>query len=160
MHTQARLQNQLKALMGRETDIAKRFTSYQAEVAIEWNQWIGEREELNNQIEELQAYEEDLTHTIGTAQEWLQNCHENMEEAKGQVLQLTESLIDVYGGYLHRGDESLGRHAPALAPHLPKALFKVYSSLGGNWWSRNIGEGFFLYYYFFYFHFVEVCFNL
>ncbi|KAH0716583.1 hypothetical protein KY290_012739 [Solanum tuberosum] len=38
MHTQARLQNQLKASMGRETDIAKRFTSYQAEVAIERNQ--------------------------------------------------------------------------------------------------------------------------
>ncbi|KAH0647861.1 hypothetical protein KY290_033848 [Solanum tuberosum] len=104
MHTHARLQNQLKALMGRETDIAK----------------------------QLQAYEEDLTHTIGTAQEWLQNCHENMEEAKGQVLQLTESLIDVYGGYLHRSDESLGRLARALVPHLPKALFKVYSSLGGN----------------------------
>ncbi|KAH0773399.1 hypothetical protein KY290_010536 [Solanum tuberosum] len=110
--------------MGRETDIAKRFTSYQAEVAIERNQWMGEREELHNQIEELQAHEEDLTHTVGTTQEWLQNCHENMEEAKGQVLQLIESLIDVYGGYLHRSDESLGRHA--------RALFKVYSSLGGN----------------------------
>ncbi|KAH0773667.1 hypothetical protein KY290_010804 [Solanum tuberosum] len=112
--------------------IAKRFTSYQAEVAIERNQWMGEREELHNQIEELQAHEEDLTHTIGTTQEWLQNCHENMEEAKGQVLQLTESLIDVYGSYLHRSDESLGRHGRALAPHLPKDLFKVYSSLGGN----------------------------
>ncbi|KAH0698805.1 hypothetical protein KY284_013020 [Solanum tuberosum] len=113
-------------------DIAKRFTSYQAEVTIERNQWMGEREELHNQIEELQAHEEDLTHTVGTTQEWLQNYHENMEEAKGQVLQLIESLIDVYGGYLHRSDESLGRHARALAPHLPKALFKVYSSLGGN----------------------------
>ncbi|KAH0714947.1 hypothetical protein KY284_007852 [Solanum tuberosum] len=133
MHTHARLQNQLKASMGRETDIAKRFTSYQAKVAIERNQWMGEREELHNQIEELQAHEEDLTHMVDTTQEWLQNCHENMEEANGQVLQLTESLIDVYGGYLHRSDESLGRHARALAPQLPKALFKVYSSLGGNW---------------------------
>ncbi|KAG5585922.1 hypothetical protein H5410_046356 [Solanum commersonii] len=53
MHTQTRLQNQLKASMGRETDIAKRFTSYQAEVAIERNQWMGEREELHNQTEEL-----------------------------------------------------------------------------------------------------------
>ncbi|KAG5619939.1 hypothetical protein H5410_005157 [Solanum commersonii] len=108
MHTQARLQNQLKALMGQETDIAKLFTSYQAEVTIERNQWMGEREELYNQIEELQAHEEDLTHMVGTTQEWLKNCHENMEEAKGQVLQLTESLIDVYGGYLHLSDESLG----------------------------------------------------
>ena len=55
-----------------------------------------------------------------------------MEEAKGQVLQLTESLIDVYSGHLHRSDESLGREARALAPHLPKALFKVNISLGGN----------------------------
>ncbi|KAH0702039.1 hypothetical protein KY285_016317 [Solanum tuberosum] len=93
---------------------------------------MGEREELHNQIEELQAHEEDLTHTVGTTQEWLQNCHENMEEAKGQVLELKESLIDVYGGYLHRSDESLGRNARALAPHLLKALFKVYSSLRGH----------------------------
>ncbi|KAH0681021.1 hypothetical protein KY284_022106 [Solanum tuberosum] len=132
MHTHARLQNQLKDSMGRETDITKRFTSYQVEVAIEINQWIGEREELHNQIEELQAHEEDLTHTISTTQELLQNCHENMEEAKGQMLQLTESLIDVYGGYLYRRDKSLGRHERAPALHLSKALFKVYSSLGGN----------------------------
>ncbi|KAG5612906.1 hypothetical protein H5410_024187 [Solanum commersonii] len=132
MHTQARLQNQLKASMERETDIVKCFTSYQVKVAIERNQWMGEREVLHNQIEELQAHEEDLTHTVSTTQEWLQNCHENMEEAKGQVLQLTESLIDTYGGYLHRIDESLGRHTRALALHLPKVLFKVYSSLGGN----------------------------
>jgi len=93
---------------------------------------MGEREELHNQIEERQAHEEELTDTVGTTQEWLQNYHENMEEAKAQVLQVTESLIDVYGGYLHRSDESLGRDARALAPHLPKGLFKVYSSLGGN----------------------------
>ncbi|KAG5569988.1 hypothetical protein H5410_059754 [Solanum commersonii] len=117
--------------MGRETDIAKRFTSYQAEVAIERNQWMGEREELHNQIEELQAYEEDLTHTVGTTQEWLQNCHENMEEAKGQVLKLTESLIDVYGGYLHRVMR-VRSTCTQIAPYLPKALFKVYSSLGRN----------------------------
>ncbi|KAH0638257.1 hypothetical protein KY289_038172 [Solanum tuberosum] len=123
----------LKALWSnKRRNIAKRFTSYQAEVAIKRNQWMGEREELYNQIEELQAHEEDLTDTVGITQEWLQNCHENMKEAKGQVLQLTKSLIDVHGGYLHRSDESLGRHARALAPHLPKALFKVYSSLGGN----------------------------
>lgn len=56
-----------------------------------------------------------------------------MEEAKGQELQLTKNLTDAYGGYLHQSDESLGQHARALAPHLPKALFKVYSSLRGNW---------------------------
>ncbi|KAH0725610.1 hypothetical protein KY284_001475 [Solanum tuberosum] len=122
----------IKSFDGTRNRQAKRYTSYQAEVAIERNQWMGEHEELHNQIEELQAHEEDLTHTVGTTQEWLQNCHENMEEAKGQVLQLTESLIDVHGGYLHRSDESMGRHACALAPYLPKALFNVYSSLGGN----------------------------
>ncbi|KAG5620794.1 hypothetical protein H5410_006012 [Solanum commersonii] len=52
-------------------------------------------------------------------------------EAKGQVLQLTESLIDVYGGYLHRSDESLGQHVRALAPHLPKALrTEIFKHLG------------------------------
>ncbi|KAH0722352.1 hypothetical protein KY290_005029 [Solanum tuberosum] len=49
-------------------NIAKRFTSYQAEVAIKRNQWMGERDELHNQIEEFQAHEEDLTHTVGTTQ--------------------------------------------------------------------------------------------
>ena len=118
--------------MGRERDIANRFTLYQAEVAIERNQWMEEREEFHNQIEELQAHEEHLSDTVITTEEWLQNCHENMEKAKEQVLQLIESLINAYGGHLHRSDESLGREARALAPHLPKALFKVYSSLGGN----------------------------
>ena len=132
IHAQATLQNQLKASMGRERDIANRFTLYQAEVATERNQWMEEREEFHNQIEELQAHEEHLSDTVITTKEWLQNCHENIEEAKGQVLQLKESLIDVYGSHLHRSDESLGREARALAPHLPKALFKVYSSLGGN----------------------------
>ena len=132
IHVQARLQNQLKASMGRERDIANRFTLYQAEVATERNQWMEERKEFHNQIEELQAHEEHLSDTVITTKEWLQNCHENIEEAKGQVLQLTESLIDVYSGHLHRSDESLGRETRALAPHLPKALFKVYSSLGSN----------------------------
>ena len=132
IHAQARLQNQLKASMGRERDIANRFTLYQAEVAIERNQWMKEREEFHNQIEELQAHEEHLSDAVLTTEEWLQKYHENIEEAKGQVIQLKESLIDVYGGHLHRSDESLSREAHALAPHLPKALFKVYSSLGGN----------------------------
>ena len=129
---QARLQNQLKASMGRERDIANRFTLYQAEVVTERNQLMEQREEFHNQIEELQAHEEHLSDTVITTEEWLQNCHENMDEAKGQVLQLTESLIDVYSGHLHPSDESLGREARALALHLPKALFKIYSSLGGN----------------------------
>ncbi|KAG5609585.1 hypothetical protein H5410_020866 [Solanum commersonii] len=110
--------------MGRERDIAKCFTLYQAEVATETNQWMGGHDELHNQIEELQKHEKNLNHVVSTTQEWLQNCHENMEEAKGQVLQLRESLIDVHGGYLHRSDENLGQHACALAPYLPKALFK------------------------------------
>ncbi|KAH0644719.1 hypothetical protein KY284_032603 [Solanum tuberosum] len=91
---------------------------------------MGEHDELHNQIEELQTQKDNLNHAVGTIQELLQNCHENMEEAKGHVLQLTESLIDVYGGYLHRSDEGLGPQARALALHLPKSLFKVYSSLG------------------------------
>ena len=86
IHAQARLQNLLKASMGRERDIANRFTLYQAEVATERNQWMGESEEFHNQIEELQAHEEHLSDTVITTEEWLQNCHENMEEAKGQVL--------------------------------------------------------------------------
>ena len=40
IHAQARLQNQLKASMGRERDIANRFTLYQAKVATERNQWM------------------------------------------------------------------------------------------------------------------------
>ena len=52
-------------------------------------------------IEELQAYKEHLSDAIVTTEEWLQNCHGNIEEAKGLVLQLTESLIDVYGVHLH-----------------------------------------------------------
>ncbi|TMX01601.1 hypothetical protein EJD97_024168 [Solanum chilense] len=118
--------------MGRKRDITNCFTLYQAEVETERNQWMEEREEFHNQIEELQAHEEHLSDAVVITEEWLQNCHENMEEAKGQVLQLTESLIDVYGGHLHRSDEILGQEACALAPHMPKALFKVYSSLGGN----------------------------
>ncbi|XP_027768526.1 uncharacterized protein LOC114074739 [Solanum pennellii] len=125
IHAQSRLQNQLKASMERERHIANRFTLYEAEVVTERNQWMEEREEFHNQIEELQAHEEHLSDAVVTTEEWLQKCHENVEEAKGQVLQLTESLIDVYGGHLHRSDESLGRESRALAPHLPKALFKA-----------------------------------
>ncbi|KAG5589382.1 hypothetical protein H5410_039896 [Solanum commersonii] len=54
------------------------------------------------------------------------------EEGQRTSASTDRSLIDVYGGYLHRSDESLGRHARALALHMPKALFKVYFSLGGN----------------------------
>ncbi|KAK4723221.1 hypothetical protein R3W88_013454 [Solanum pinnatisectum] len=86
---------------------------------------MGERDELHNQIEELQAQEEDLNQTVGTTQEWF--------------------LIDVYGGYLHRSYESLGRHTHALAPHLPKALFKVYSSLGAIDDQEILEKGFFYY---------------
>ena len=60
IHAQTRLQNQLKASMGRETDIANHFTLYQAEVATKRNQWMEESEEFHNQIEELQAYEEHM----------------------------------------------------------------------------------------------------
>ena len=68
---QARLQNQLKASMGRERDIANRFTLYQEEVATQRNQWMEEREEFHNQIEELQAHEEHLSDTVITTEEWL-----------------------------------------------------------------------------------------
>ena len=94
--------------MGRERDIANRFTFYQAEVATERNQWMKEHEEFNK-IEELQAHEKHLGDAVVTTKEWLQNCHENMEKTKGQVLQLRESLIDNYDGHLNRSDKSLGR---------------------------------------------------
>ncbi|KAG5570028.1 hypothetical protein H5410_059794 [Solanum commersonii] len=78
--------------MGRETDIAKRFTSYQRKSrSRETNGWG--REELHNQIKSFEAYEEDLTHTVGTTQEWLRELsRENMEEAKGQVLKADREL--------------------------------------------------------------------
>ena len=41
-----------------------------------------ECEDFHNQIEELQAHEEHMSDAIFTTEEWLQNCHENMEEAK------------------------------------------------------------------------------
>ncbi len=46
------------------------------------------------------------------------------------MLQLTESLIDVYGVHVHWSEKILGREVRALVPHLPKALFKVNISLG------------------------------
>ena len=41
--------------------------------------------EIHNQIEELQAQEEHLNDAVVTTQEWLKNCHENMEKDKEQV---------------------------------------------------------------------------
>ena len=55
-----------------------------------------------------------------------------MNEAKEQVLRLKDILVEVYAGYLHRDDESLGEQARVLAPHLPEALSSIYSSLGGQ----------------------------
>ena len=50
IHAQARLQNLLKASMGRERDITNRFTLYQADVATERNESMEESEECHNQI--------------------------------------------------------------------------------------------------------------
>ena len=69
IHVQARLQNQLKASMGRERDIANHFTLYHAEVAAERNQWMEEREEFRNQIEEHQAHEVHLSDEVVTTEE-------------------------------------------------------------------------------------------
>ena len=69
IHAQARLQTQLKTSMGRERDIANRFTFYQAEVATERNQWMEEREEFRNQIEEHQAHEVHLSDEVVTTEE-------------------------------------------------------------------------------------------
>ena len=115
--------------MEREREIARRFTTFQKEVEVEKNQWMTERQALHYQINDLHKQEEDLKHTVRTTQHWVQNCHESMIEARGEVLQLSETLINVYAKYLHQGDENLGRQARALAPHLPKALSRIYSSL-------------------------------
>ncbi|KAK4370470.1 hypothetical protein RND71_009945 [Anisodus tanguticus] len=55
-----------------------------------------------------------------------------MEGDKRRVFQLKETLINDYGVYLHRNEESLGRQACVLAPHLPTTLSGIYSSLGGQ----------------------------
>ena len=127
--TQSKLQAQLKASMEREREIARRFTTFQKEVEAKENQWMTERQALHYQIDDLHEREEDLKHTIRTTQHCVRNCHKSMIEARGEVLQLSETLINVYAKYLHQGDENLGRQARALAPHLPKALSRIYSSL-------------------------------
>ena len=73
-----------------------------------------------------------MTHEVNTAHHWLRNCYDNMDEARDRILQLRDELNNVYARYLHQNDERLGRQARALAPHLPKALTKVYKGLGDN----------------------------
>ncbi|KAG5581715.1 hypothetical protein H5410_052342 [Solanum commersonii] len=133
MCAQSKLQNQVKASVEREREIARRFSAYQAEYETERGQRIAERDALHFQIEELQEQGENLTHEVNTTRHWLQNCYDNMNEAKDRVLQLRDALNDVYASYLHRNNERLGQQARALAPHLPKALARIYSGLRGGW---------------------------
>ena len=70
IHVQARLQNQLKTSIGRERGIANRCILYQAEMTTERNQWMEEREEFHNRIEDLQAHEEHLSDAVVTTEEW------------------------------------------------------------------------------------------
>jgi len=130
--TQSKLHNQVKASMEREREIARRFSAYQVECEVERGQRIAERDALHHQIEELQEQRENLTHEVNTTRHWLQNCYDNMNEARDRVLQLRDALNDVYAGYLHQNDERLGRQARVLAPHLPKALARIYKGLGDD----------------------------
>ncbi|KAH0752502.1 hypothetical protein KY285_005650 [Solanum tuberosum] len=93
---------------------------------------IAERDALHLQIEELQEQRENLTHEVNTTRHWLHNCYDIMNEARDRVLQLRDALNDVYAGYLHQNDERLGRQARVLAPHLPKALARIYKGLGDD----------------------------
>ncbi|KAG5595036.1 hypothetical protein H5410_036268 [Solanum commersonii] len=79
--------------MGREADIASVSHKYQARSHDREKPMDGGREELHNQAKSLRAYEEDLTHTVGTTFEnGCEIIRENMEEAKGQVLKLAREL--------------------------------------------------------------------
>ena len=118
--------------MEREREIARRFSAYQADCEIERGQRIAERDALHLQIEELQEQRENLTHEVNTAHHWLQNCYDNMDEARDRILELRDELNNVYARYLHHNDERLGRQARALAPYLPKALAKIYKGLGDD----------------------------
>ena len=91
-----------------------------------------QRDALHLQIEELQEQRENLTHEVNTAHHWLQNCYDNMDEARDRILQLRDELNNVYARYLHQNDERLGQQAHALAPYLPKALAKIYKGLGDD----------------------------
>ena len=81
--------------MEREREIARHFSAYQADCEIEIGQRIGERDALHLQIEELQEQRENLTHEVNTAQHWLLNCYDNMDEARDRILQLRDELNNV-----------------------------------------------------------------
>ena len=71
--------------MEREREIARRFSTYQADCEIERGQRIAERDALHLQIEELQEQRENLTHEVNTAHHWLQNYYDNMDEARDRI---------------------------------------------------------------------------
>lgn len=86
-----------------------------------------ERDAFYYQIDKIQEREGDLTHAVHTTRHWLQNYHENMNEAKVLMFHLKVNLVKVYDGYLYCNNEILCGQANVLAPFLPKALSRIYS---------------------------------
>ncbi|KAH0633000.1 hypothetical protein KY284_035786 [Solanum tuberosum] len=122
------LHDQLKA----ELEEHKRKINQCVDIEEGQRQIIFERATLHHQLKAAEEREALLRNNLGDHQVWLNNCYENMGNARRQVHQLAEQTSYVVKNHRLMNDPEVAEQARAIVPHLPKVLLNLYVTLGGQ----------------------------